>query len=153
MPHTTWLAGNNETENKLIKRALAQNPVPNIVPKSQQRKSFNALLEAAKITSVEELRQLPPNSNILLKANTSVEATAAFTTLSFGPWVDGYYVPDSPSSGYPKGKFIKSLKIIAGHNNNDGIPFTPQKYTDATYQEFLRTIFLCSPQSAIDPIS
>ncbi len=153
MHHTTWLAGKNETENKLIKRALAQSPVPNVVPKPQQRKSFHALLEAANVTSVDELRQLPPNSSVLLKANAQVEETAAFTTLNFGPWIDGYYVPDFPSKCYPEEKFIKSLEIMAAHNNNDGILFTPRNYTDATYEDFLKTTFSCSPQSAIDHIS
>ena len=84
MHHTTWLGGTDESENSLIKRALAQSPVPNVVPKPQQRKSFNALLTAANVTSVDELRALPPNSSVLLQANAKVEATAAFTTLNFG---------------------------------------------------------------------
>ena len=84
MHHTTWLGGTNETENNLIKRALAQSPVPNVVPKPQQWKSFNALLEAANMTSVDELRKLPPNSSVLLEANALVESTAVFTTLNFG---------------------------------------------------------------------
>lgn len=84
MHHTTWLAGKDKRENKLIMRALAQSPVPNVVSKPQQRKSFNALLEAANVTSVDELRKLPPNSSVLLAANAQVEKTAAFTTLNFG---------------------------------------------------------------------
>ena len=84
MHHTTWLGGQDSSENALIKRALAQSPVPNVVPKPQQSKSFNALLQAANVTSVDELRKLPPNSSVLLEANAQVEGTAAFTTLNFG---------------------------------------------------------------------
>ena len=84
MHHTTWLAGTDPSENILIKRALAQSPVPNVVSKPQQRKSFNALLESANVSSVDALRKLPPNSSVLLEANAQVESTAAFTTLNFG---------------------------------------------------------------------
>ena len=84
MHHTTWLGGQDESENQLIKRALAQSPVPNVVAEPQQRKSLDALLKAANASSVDDLRKLPPNSSVLLKANALVEGTAAFTTLNFG---------------------------------------------------------------------
>lgn len=82
--HTTWRSGRNSTENSLFKRAIAQSPLPLIVPSPQRQSSFDALLSSAKLSNVDALRSLPANDRTLLDANAEVGRTAAFNTINFG---------------------------------------------------------------------
>lgn len=86
MLHTAWLSGRNATENGLFKSAVAQRPWPLIVPTPQRRSSFDALLSAARVTSVEELRALPMDSDILMRANAQAGRSAPVNTVNFGAY-------------------------------------------------------------------
>ena len=93
MYHTTWLSGRNSSENSLFKRAIAQSPFSSVVTDPQRRHAFDTLLDAANLSSVDDLRSLPVDSSVLLEANVKVGRTALFNTINFGRLVQSkkYY--------------------------------------------------------------
>jgi cholinesterase len=61
---------------------------------------------------------------------------------TFTAAVDGSYVPALPGQLLLDGKFVKSVKIMAGHNSNEGLLFTsPFVQTEAAYVAFLESYF------------
>lgn len=71
---------------------------------------YNAFKSAANCTNVECLRRAP--TEVLKNANQNI----IFNGASFGPVVDGDYVPDIPIKLLVEGKFHQNLKSIISTN-------------------------------------
>ena len=101
-----------------FKQALAQSPgfFP-VVSNLQQERTFNDFLAYANVTSVEDARKLPSSS--LLEANLQQVGASPYGQYTYGPTVDGDFVPALPGLLLSRGEFAKDLNIMVGHNADE----------------------------------
>ncbi|KAF5876692.1 putative carboxylesterase family protein [Botrytis fragariae] len=112
---------------------------------AQQEATFQNVITQAQeligpnITSVSDLRNL--DFATLAGLNTIITARSApYGTFTFGPAVDGTFVPELPAKLLLEGKFDTNVKIMTGHNSNEGAFFTsPFFSTDADIATDLTT--------------
>ncbi|KAH0558532.1 hypothetical protein GP486_004813 [Trichoglossum hirsutum] len=102
-------------------------PVPSLF---QQEESFDAFLKLLGVNSVEQARKLPTKD--LALANSMMVRNATYGTYVWGPVVDGSFVPALPGKLLLQGAFDHSVKVMVGHNFNEGIFFTDPTVTDET---------------------
>ncbi|KAF7876425.1 hypothetical protein EAF04_001517 [Stromatinia cepivora] len=111
-------------------QAILQSPgYPPVYSSVQQEAIFQNVITQAQeligpnITSVSDLRSL--DFTTLAGLNTIVIArTASYGTFTFGPAVDGTFVPELPAKLLLEGKFDTNVKVMTGHNSNEGAFFT-----------------------------
>ncbi len=94
-------------------------PVPNITQYLPAHQRFFAALN---VTTLAEARQLPFEKLVL--ANLAVVWNSAYGSNSFGPVVDGGYVPTLPGLAFLNGSFHKDVKIFTTHNTDEGFLFS-----------------------------
>jgi carboxylesterase type B len=98
-----------------------------------QEKTLGAFLYLLNVSSIEEARKLP--SDTLQGANIIQTGLAAYGKFTWGPVVDGIIAPQLPGQLLAKGQFVKELKVMVGHNTNEGLLFTsPFAQDEAAYQ-------------------
>lgn len=87
---------------------------------------------------MQELRQLPTEK--LIQANIiQVGLDSTYGTFTYGPTVDGGFVPDLPGKLLLEGKFDRRLRVMVGHNANEGLIFTsPYIRDNDDYAQYLR---------------
>lgn len=74
----------------------------------------------------------------MISTNFNQILNSAYGTYTYGPVVDGNFVPANPNVLLLAGAFAKDVKIMAGHNTNEGVAFTdPAVRTDAQLSAFL----------------
>lgn len=74
----------------------------------------------------------------MISTNFNQILTSAYGSYIYGPVVDGIFVPANPNVLLLNGAFAKDLKIMTGHNTNEGVLFTnPSVRTDAQLEAFL----------------
>jgi carboxylesterase type B len=93
------------------------------VSANQQEKIFLDYLKWSNVSSIEEARKLPTEA--LQLANTITVGLASYGGFTYGPAVDGDFLPALPGQLLARGQFDKSLKVMVGHNANEGLIFTP----------------------------
>ncbi|MCJ1410086.1 hypothetical protein MMC19_004171 [Ptychographa xylographoides] len=122
-------------------QAIPQSAAWQLVPSSyQQEQVFQAFLALLNVSTIEEARQLP--SAALIKANTYQVLTSPYGDFGFGPVVDGLFAPALPGRLLLQGSFHKNVKIMVGHNADEGLLFTnPAITNDTAYDTFLATNF------------
>ncbi|KAJ5220529.1 hypothetical protein N7468_009733 [Penicillium chermesinum] len=107
-----------------FQQAIIQSPgwVP-VVSEAQQEKTLQQFLGILNVSTIEEARQL--SSAKLIAANAYQVATKAqFGDFVYGPVVDGTFVPALPGQLLLQGNFDRNLKIMVGHNADEGLLFT-----------------------------
>jgi len=104
-------------------QAIAQSPgfLP-IVSDEQQENIFNAFLGYAGATSLEEARKLPFDA--LNTANIVQVGLSTYGSFTYGPAVDGDFVPELPGLLLLHGQFDKRVNVMVGHNADEGLLFT-----------------------------
>jgi len=86
------------------------------------------------VSTLEEARGL--STEALQLVNAIMVGEAAFGFFTFNPVVDGSFAPALPGNLLLDGQFDKSLKVVIGHNINEGIFFTsPFVPTEETFTE------------------
>ena len=115
---------------------------------------FETVLEYASfvtngsIISLSELRELPTAS--LQEINFLATWNSPYGQFTFGPTVDGDFVPVLLGVLLKNGQFDHSLKIMVGHNSNEGEMFTPPYVTNETaFDAFLRTYQIPAASDAV----
>jgi carboxylesterase type B len=108
-----------------FQQAILQSPGWYPVPsEEQQEATLQEFLGVLNVNSVDEARQLP--SDKLMAANSyQVARTDLYSTFTYGPVVDGTFVPKMPGKLLREGDYDHNLNIMVGHNSNEGILFTP----------------------------
>lgn len=74
-------------------------------------------LKAANVSSMEEARKL--SSDKLVKANADLVFRSVNGSFTFGPAVDGAFVPALPGVLLARGEFNKHVKLMIGHNQDE----------------------------------
>ena len=119
----------------------------------QQENTYQKLLRLTNSTSLADLRALP--SEAIIRANAQqVAYDSQYGQFIYGPVVDGSFVPQQPGQLLAQGRFDKSVRVMVGHNANEGALFTPPYITsDDTLRAQLQTAFPFAPRQSIDYIT
>jgi len=119
----------------------------------QQEDTFQRYMELTNTSSLAELRAL--SSQALITANAQqVAYDTAFGTFVYGPVVDGLFSPQLPSQLLAQGRFNKNIRILVGHNSNEGAFFTaPTIQSDAALLTQLKAAYPFAPQKSLDYIT
>ena len=109
-----------------------------MVSSSQQETTLNTFLALLNVSTIEQARQLPYSA--LRAANLAQVANSTYGTFSYGPVVDGDFVPALPGQLLDRGQFDKSLRVMVGHNADEGLIFTsPYNQNDSALRATLET--------------
>lgn len=122
-------------------QAIPQSPgfLP-ITSNRQMEDTFNTYLSLLNVSTIEQARQLPYQT--LAVANLIQIARSTYGTFVYGPVVDGSFVPALPGKLLLQGSYDKSVRVMVGHNGNEGILFTsPFIMTEADFTTYLVGVF------------
>ncbi|KAF4637403.1 hypothetical protein G7Y89_g693 [Cudoniella acicularis] len=122
---------------------------------AQEDATLEALLTSAQslissnITSVAALRDL--SFDELRGLNAITVARSYYSQFTYGPSVDGIFVPKLPGVLMLEGKFDKNVRAMVAHNSDEGIIFTsPFLQTEAELVANVKTIFPAASNATID---
>ena len=124
-----------------FQQAVPQSPAFQNMPTNlQQEETFAAFLSLLKVNTTEQARQLP--SSTLIMANIIQVANSPYGDFTYGPVVDGLFAPALPGKLLLQGSFDKNLKILVGHNADEGLLFSSPAITNNTaYVDFITGAF------------
>lgn len=142
-----------------FQQAILQSPyVPPYSSNAQAEAVFQKTLQAASyvtgrnITTTEELRSL--SATDLFNTNGVVVGLFDFGAFNYGPVVDGIFVPKLPDELILHGQFDSSVKVMLGHNSQEGLFFTNPFISDETsFENYLRLTFPAATPTATTYIS
>ena len=134
-------------------QAIPQSPAwLNMPGIAQQEDIFQSFLAQLNVTSIQEARKLP--SDVLIQANADIVAASPYGRYTFGPGVDGSFVPALPAQLLLLGRFDKSVKVMPGYNSDEGFLFTdPRVDSDAAFENYIRVNYPCISDSAVDHLT
>ncbi|POS82876.1 hypothetical protein EPUL_005163 [Erysiphe pulchra] len=130
-----------------FQRAILQSPgfMP-IAGEGQQEKTYDLVISQARslisenITSIADLKSI--DFKALAALNKIIVAQSApYGTFTFGPVVDGEYVPKLPGALISEGRYAKSLSVMTAHNSNEGYIFTLPYITDSWIDSNIKVLF------------
>jgi acetylcholinesterase len=120
-----------------IPQSPAWLPIPSEFVQENNTQNFLALLN---VTSIEAARKL--SSEAVIAANAQQVGASNYGTFTYGPVVDGSFVPALPPLLLNQGAFAKNVKVMVGHNADEGPLFTPPYVTnDAALVAFLLQVY------------
>lgn len=124
-----------------FQQAVLQSPAWQNNPSSyQQELTAQSFFKLLNISSIEEARQLP--SSTLITANTIQVGGSTYGEFTYGPVVDGLFAPALPGKLLLQGSYDKNLKLMIGHNADEGLSFSSPAVTNNTaYDQLLKTNF------------
>ncbi|KAK6580334.1 hypothetical protein PZA11_007356 [Diplocarpon coronariae] len=143
MHHITAYGGNKGPVP--FSQAIMQSPGFNpIAGDAQQVAIFDSVVAQARALISPELSDLRSfgmiSSPVLAALNQIVVARSApYGTFTFGPTVDGTYVPELPAALLQKGAYDGNVKIMVSHNSAEGLFFaSPLISTEAQLAKYVR---------------
>jgi carboxylesterase type B len=110
-----------------IPQSPAWLPTPSNFVQENNTQNFLALLG---VNSIEAARKL--SSEAVIAANAEQVGASNYGAYTYGPVVDGSFVPALPPLLLNQGAFAKNLKVMVGHNADEGPLFTPPYVTNDT---------------------
>ena len=124
-----------------FQQAVLQSPAfQNLPSYYQQEQTFNTFLNLTNVSTIEEARKLPYST--LQMANIVQVGNSSYGQFTYGPAVDGLIAPAIPGKLLLQGSFDKNLKIMVGHNADEGFVFTsPYITNDTTFNEYVQAAF------------
>lgn len=108
-------------------------------------------MTGAALTTVDQLRAL--DSATLMEVNKQVVNASHQGSFTYGPVVDGDYVPDMPSNLLAQGKFDPKVKVMAGHNQREAATFIYNISTDADFRASVGVTLFGISSASIDNIA
>jgi acetylcholinesterase len=89
-----------------------------------QEDTFQKFLSLTNSTSLADLRNL--TSEEVMRANAQqITYDSPWGGYTYGPVVDGLFVPLQPGQLLAQGRFDKDIRVMVGHNSMEGTYFTP----------------------------
>ena len=147
MHHITAFGGNGDP---LFHQAIPQSPgFTPIVQQQEEGSDLSSFLSYLNASSIDQARKLP--SQALINANVQQIGNAPYGSFIYGPTVDGTLIPALPSQLLADGSFHKSVRVLAGHNADEGLLFTnPNAVDPATFiPNFQKSIPSITPESLV----
>ena len=107
----------------------------------QQEDTLQQFLGILNVNTIDEARKLPTEK--LIAANSyQVAKTRIYGTFTYGPVVDGTFTPEMPGKLLAQGDYDHNLKVMVGHNANEGLLFTPPtSQNGSTYKATIKEDF------------
>lgn len=135
-----------------FQQAILQSPAfENVASSFDQQQTFEKFLSLLKVKTIAEARHLPSSAVIL--ANSIQVGLAEYGLFAFGPVVDGLFTPALPGRLLLQGSFDKTVKVLNGHNTDEGLLFTdPAFQRDTALEPALRSRFPGIQTSVVDYI-
>ncbi|CAK3970432.1 hypothetical protein DOTSEDRAFT_38631 [Lecanosticta acicola] len=99
-----------------------------LVSNQQQEQIFQSFLKNASVETLEQARAL--NTSALQLANAYQIQESLYGGFTYGPAVDGVFAPQLPGQLLARGQFDQSLRLMLGHNANEGLLFSPPFYNN-----------------------
>lgn len=121
------ITGEGGKKKAPFKRAIIQSP--GWLPSLPVAQIFNDTLAAASkragrpIRNGSDLAKL--DSKTLMQVNSDIVFKSEFGFFTYGPTVDGGFVPNYPGVSLLKGHFDSSVDLLVGHNSHESDVFTP----------------------------
>jgi acetylcholinesterase len=137
-----------------FQQAIPQSPGWSPVQSNvQTENTYQKFLRLTNSTSLADLRALPSEAIIRASAQ-QITYDSAYGQYTYGPVVDGLFAPLQPGQLLAQGRFDKDVRIMVGHNANEGALFTPPYITtnDGVTAQ-LNSAFPGAPQSTINTIT
>jgi carboxylesterase type B len=118
-----------------------------------QEDIYQKFLTLTNTTSLAELRALP--SEEIVRANAQqVAYDSAYGSFTYGPVVDGLFAPQQPAQLLAQGRFDKNVRVMVGHNADEGLLFTPLYIpSDDALDTQIAAAFANAPASSIKHIT
>lgn len=119
-----------------FRRAIPQSPGFEIA--LDGARGYDLALEAASnltgqsVVTAAQLRSL--DSKTLIEINKRVVNISSPGTFTYGPVVDGSYVPDLPALLLGRGKFDHDVEVMAGHNQHEAATFVSDISSDDDFR-------------------
>ncbi|KAF7880163.1 uncharacterized protein EAF01_012058 [Botrytis porri] len=141
-----------------FQQAILQSPgfQPNPGSYQQERISNHVLNDASSfsnrsITTIDGLRTV--DTRTLAKVNDFIVANSPYGLYTFGPTVDGTFVPALPGQILANKNFHTSLTLMIGGNDQEGVLFTsPYILNQADYVANLKWLFPRAPEPLVHDI-
>jgi len=136
-----------------FQRAIPQSP--GWRPISSQEPQENSTLTFFGNLNVSSLAEARNASTLdVLTANYLTVRASDYGSYTFGPTVDGIFVPTQPGLALLTNiSYAKNISVMAGHNTNEGPLFTPPYVTtDATLAAYLQTAYPAAPTPIVNYI-
>lgn len=136
-----------------FQQAVPQSPgwAP-VVSNVQQENTYQKFLNLTNTTSLAQLRALP--SEVLIRANAQqVAYDAPWGTYIYGPVVDGSFAPQQPGQLLAQGRFDKDIRVMVGHQANEGAYFTAPITTEQGFMNQLKSAYPYAPQQSLNYLS
>ncbi|MCJ1245940.1 hypothetical protein MMC30_003144 [Trapelia coarctata] len=135
-----------------FKRAILQSAAffPQPEP-TQQYEGYKRLLNETGTGSLTELRKLEPED--LIEANSKVIRRSNYGQFTFGPVIDGFYVPTLPGVSLLAGQYHRGIELMLAYNELEGLLFTPPYIqTNESFHQYLQSVLPAAPGSALTRI-
>lgn len=119
----------------------------------QQEDHYRRFLNLTNSSSLADLRAL--SSEQVIRGNgLQVTYDSPWGTYTYGPVVDGNFVPLQPGQLLAQGRFDKDVRVMVGHNANEGPYFTPPyiNSTEALVKQ-LQSNFPYIPNASVEYIT
>lgn len=156
MHHLTAWGGSGKAP---FAQAIIQSPAfaPYIGQDIQDRNfqlilKWASILNGSDVTTLHQLRNIP--FDVLLKVNQLSTTPAFWGTMTWAPAVDGVYVPMPAGLMLKQGLFDHSVRIITGHNSNEGAIFgSPIIDSEDEYLAYLEQLIPDAANSTIEYVN
>lgn len=112
-----------------MQRAILQSPAQR--PASDAAlyaQVFQQFLTASNLTSVSAARTL--STQQLQSLNRLLVGNAPFGSFTFGPNIEGDFLPANQFTMLEAGRFARNVDVIVAHNANEGLLFTDSRVQD-----------------------
>lgn len=116
-------------ETNLMQRAILQSPAQR--PASDAAlyaQVFQQFLTATNLSSVSAARTL--STEQLQSLNRQIVGNAAFGAFTFGPSIEGDFLPANQFTMLAENLFAQNVDVIIAHNANEGLLFTDPRVQD-----------------------
>ncbi|KAJ5781944.1 uncharacterized protein N7518_010427 [Penicillium psychrosexuale] len=134
-----------------FQQAIMQSPgwVP-VIGEEEQEATLQQFLGILNVSTIEQARKLP--SAKLIAANAYQVATKSqWGQFTYGPVVDGSFVPALPGQLLLRGDFDPNLNIMVGHNADEGLAFTsPDSVKSTGLATQMKTLSPNTPKNVSD---
>jgi cholinesterase len=142
-----------------FQQAILQSPAFSpVISSSEQETVLNtaflwaSYLTNSTISTVSQLREVP--SSVLQTVNAITVGLAAYGQFTYGPVVDGLITPALPGVLLSHGQFDKDVKVMVGHNSEEGVFFaSPFIQNNTAYIEEIATTFPDASNATVDYIT